>query len=66
LNIPIPGREKCELHPRVTPVNTSHGGNGSVGAGVAAAVSLKEGVNVGGVDIKYLQDALRKQGVRLD
>jgi hypothetical protein len=36
------------------------------GAGVAAAVSLKDGVNCGEVDISRLQAALRQQGVRLN
>lgn len=36
------------------------------GAGVAAALSLKDRVKVGEVNINSLQDALRKQGVRLD
>ena len=36
------------------------------GAGVAAAVSLNDGVNVGEVDINRLQATFRKQGVRLD
>lgn len=35
-------------------------------AGVAAALSLKDRVKVGEVNINSLQDALRKQGVRLD
>ena len=35
------------------------------GAGVAAAVSIKEGVNCRAVDIKKVQRALKKQGVRL-
>ena len=35
-------------------------------AGVAAAVSVLEGVSCGEVDIDLIQDALRKQGVRLD
>ena len=36
------------------------------GAGVAAAVSLKDGVNCGEVDIGRLQAALKQQGVRLN
>jgi hypothetical protein len=36
------------------------------GAGVAAALSLKDRVRVGDVDINRLQGRLRKQGVRLD
>jgi hypothetical protein len=36
------------------------------GAGVAAAVSLKNGVNCGEVDVSHLQTALKKQGVRLN
>ncbi|MEE4261190.1 MAG: FAD-dependent oxidoreductase [Desulfobacteraceae bacterium] len=36
------------------------------GAGVAAAVSLHEGVTVGEVDIKKLQREIQKQGVRID
>jgi hypothetical protein len=36
------------------------------GAGVAAAVSLKDGVGTGRVDVAYVQSALRAQGVRLD
>ena len=36
------------------------------GEGVAAAVSLKEGVNVAEVDIKKLQRKIKKQGVRID
>ena len=35
------------------------------GAGVAAALSVKEGVNAADIDIKKLQDALVKQGVRI-
>ncbi len=35
------------------------------GAGVAAATSIKDGVPVSAVNISHLQDALRKQGVRL-
>jgi len=35
------------------------------GAGVAAAVSLKDGVNSGDVDINRAQKVLRKQGVRI-
>ena len=35
------------------------------GAGVAAAISLKDGVNSGDIDINHLQAALRHQGVRL-
>ena len=35
------------------------------GAGVAAALSLQEGVNVADLDIKKLQDALVKQGARI-
>ena len=35
------------------------------GAGVAAAVSLKDGVNSGDVDINRVQKVLRKQGVRI-
>ncbi|MCX6034093.1 MAG: FAD-dependent oxidoreductase, partial [Chloroflexi bacterium] len=35
------------------------------GAGVAAAVSVKDGVNVGEVNISRLQRALQKQGVRI-
>jgi hypothetical protein len=36
------------------------------GAGVAAAISLKEGVNCSEVEISTLQLALKKQGVRID
>ena len=36
------------------------------GAGVAAAVSLQEGVTVAAVDIKKLQREIQKQGVRID
>ncbi|MBW2438976.1 MAG: FAD-dependent oxidoreductase [Deltaproteobacteria bacterium] len=36
------------------------------GAGVAAAVSLQEGVTPAEVDIKKLQIAIKKQGVRID
>ena len=35
------------------------------GAGVAAAVSLKQGTTTGRVDIRRVQDALSAQGVRL-
>jgi hypothetical protein len=35
------------------------------GAGLAAAVSLKDGVNSNEVDISHLQAALKEQGVRL-
>lgn len=35
------------------------------GAGVAAAVSVKEGVNTGEVNIKQIQTALKRQGVRI-
>jgi hypothetical protein len=35
------------------------------GAGVAAAVSIKDNVNCSAVDIKRVQRALLKQGVRL-
>ena len=35
------------------------------GAGVAAAVSVKTGVNAGAVDIRTVQQALIKQGVRI-
>jgi hypothetical protein len=35
------------------------------GAGVAAAVSLKDGVSTSAVDINRVQSALKKQGVRL-
>ncbi|MBN2205624.1 MAG: FAD-dependent oxidoreductase [Thermoleophilia bacterium] len=34
-------------------------------AGVAAAVSLRDGVTTGGVDVARVQTALRRQGVRL-
>ena len=36
------------------------------GAGVAAAVSLHEGVSVAEVDIKMVQREIKKQGVRID
>jgi ribulose 1,5-bisphosphate synthetase/thiazole synthase len=36
------------------------------GAGVAAAVSLKDGVGCRAVEIKRVQNALQKQGVRID
>ena len=36
------------------------------GCGVAAAVSVREGVSTSDVDIKLVQEELRKQGVRLD
>jgi hypothetical protein len=36
------------------------------GAGVAAAISVKGGVNCGDVDIKRVQKALTKQGVRIN
>jgi hypothetical protein len=35
------------------------------GAGVAAAVSVKDGVDVGAVNINRVQKALLKQGVRI-
>jgi hypothetical protein len=35
------------------------------GAGVASALSIKDNVTSGAVDIKRLQNALEKQGVRL-
>jgi hypothetical protein len=35
------------------------------GAGVAAAISVKEGVNCSSVDIKEVQRALQRQGVRI-
>jgi hypothetical protein len=35
------------------------------GAGVAAAVSLKDGVTTGAVDVEHVQAALKRQGVRL-
>jgi hypothetical protein len=35
------------------------------GAGVAAAVSVKDGIGSSSVDIKRVQNALRKQGVRI-
>jgi hypothetical protein len=35
------------------------------GAGVAAAVSVKDGADVGDVSIKHVQEALQKQGVRI-
>ena len=35
------------------------------GAGVTAAISLKDGVNSGDIDINHLQAALKHQGVRL-
>jgi hypothetical protein len=35
------------------------------GAGVAAAVSVKDGVSVGEVNIKHVQTALQKQGARI-
>ena len=35
------------------------------GAGVAAAVSAKDGVSCSAVDIKHVQGALQKQGVRI-
>jgi hypothetical protein len=35
------------------------------GAGVAAAVSVKDGVKCGAVDIERVQKALEKQGARL-
>ena len=35
------------------------------GAGVAAAVSVRDGVNCGEVDIERVQKALQNQGVRL-
>jgi hypothetical protein len=35
------------------------------GAGVAAAVSIKDGVNSSQVNIERLQKALKQQGVRL-
>jgi hypothetical protein len=34
-------------------------------AGVAAAVSLKEGMTTGEVDVARVQTALKRQGVRL-
>ena len=36
------------------------------GAGVAAAISVKDGVNCGDVEIKRVQKALTKQGVRIN
>jgi hypothetical protein len=36
------------------------------GAGVAAAVSIKEDVNCGQVDISKVQEALKRQGVRIE
>ncbi|SLM31966.1 Invasion protein IbeA [Desulfamplus magnetovallimortis] len=36
------------------------------GAGVAAAVSVKEGVSTGNVNIEHVQNALIKQGVRIN
>ena len=36
------------------------------GAGVAAAISVRHGVSPRKVDIKQVQEELRKQGVRLD
>jgi hypothetical protein len=36
------------------------------GAGVAAALSLQEGVSVAGVDINKLQTEIKKQGVRIE
>jgi hypothetical protein len=36
------------------------------GAGVAAAISLKDAVNCGEVDIGRVQKALKKQGVRIN
>jgi hypothetical protein len=35
------------------------------GAGVAAAVSVKDGVELGGLDVRRVQEELRRQGVRL-
>jgi hypothetical protein len=35
------------------------------GAGVAAAVSVKDGVSCSAVDVKRVQSALQKQGVRI-
>jgi len=35
------------------------------GAGVAAAISVREGVNTSDVDIKQVQEELSRQGVRL-
>jgi hypothetical protein len=35
------------------------------GAGVAAAVSIKDGVGTSEVDVKRVQRALQRQGVRL-
>jgi len=35
-------------------------------AGVAAAVSLRDGRSTGGVDVAHVQEELRRQGVRLD
>jgi hypothetical protein len=35
------------------------------GAGVAAAVSVRDGVSVDGVNIGRVQEELRKQGVRI-
>jgi len=35
------------------------------GAGIAAAVSVKDGVSVGEVNIKHVQTALQKQGARI-
>ncbi len=35
------------------------------GAGVAAAVSVREGALTGGVDIAKVQEELRRQGVRI-
>jgi hypothetical protein len=36
------------------------------GAGVAAAISVKDGVNCSGVKISRAQKALKKQGVRIN
>lgn len=36
------------------------------GAGAAAAVSFKDGVNCGDVDVRRVQKALKKQGVRIN
>jgi hypothetical protein len=36
------------------------------GAGVAAAISVKDGVNCGDVEIKRVQKALTKRGVRIN
>ena len=57
----IAGTHKAHSNFRVMPIAANIG----QAAGVAAALSVQAGVAPGDLDISVLQEALRKQGVKL-